>query len=320
MPIIYFCASTKNKSQCSTFISSMATSSNFKGFLLAITAATLWGVSGTFGQFLFEQRAINVEWLISVRMLSAGVLFLLFSILKKENIGAIWVDKKDRIQLFIFSILGMLAVQYTYFAAVKHSNAATATVLQYLGPIFIALYFAVKHRRLPAPIEYLAIFLAVLGTFLLVTHGDPSTLAISNTALILGIASALALAFYTIYPLRLLQRHNSALVIGWAMLIGGFILSFFKAPWDVEGIWDTYTYSYISFIIVLGTLIPFYAYLTAVKQIGAQKSSLLASAEPLSATVVAVLWLQVPFSPIDWVGSLCIVSTIFLLSITKSKP
>lgn len=117
----------KNKSQCSTFISSMATSSNFKGFVLAITAATLWGVSGTFGQFLFEQRAINVEWLISVRMLSAGVLFLLFSILKKENIGAIWVDKKDRIQLFTFSILGMLAVQYTYFAAVKHSNAATAT-------------------------------------------------------------------------------------------------------------------------------------------------------------------------------------------------
>ncbi|MDR2285765.1 MAG: DMT family transporter [Sphingobacterium sp.] len=105
----------------------MATSSNFKGFVLAITAATLWGVSGTFGQFLFEQRAINVEWLISVRMLSAGVLFLLFSILKKENIGAIWVDKKDRIQLFTFSILGMLAVQYTYFAAVKHSNAATAT-------------------------------------------------------------------------------------------------------------------------------------------------------------------------------------------------
>ncbi|WP_211348437.1 DMT family transporter [Sphingobacterium yanglingense] len=309
----------KNKSICSTFINYMATSTNFKGFVLAITAATLWGVSGTFGQFLFEQRAINVEWLISVRMLSAGILFLLFSILKKENIGAIWREKKDRHQLFVFSILGMLAVQYTYFAAVKQSNAATATVLQYLGPIFIAIYFAVKNRRLPAPIEYLAIFLAVLGTFLLVTHGDPSTLAISNTALFLGIASALALAFYTIYPLRLLHRHNSALVIGWAMLIGGLILSFFKAPWDVEGIWDTYTYSYIAFIIVLGTLIPFYAYLTAVKQIGAQKSSLLASAEPLSATIVAVLWLQIPFSLIDWIGSLCIVSTIFLLSLTKSN-
>ncbi len=309
----------KNKSICSTFINYMATSTNFKGFVLAITAATLWGVSGTFGQFLFEQRAINVEWLISVRMLSAGILFLLFSILKKENIGAIWRDKKDRGQLFVFSILGMLAVQYTYFAAVKQSNAATATVLQYLGPIFIAIYFAVKNRRLPAPIEYLAIFLAVLGTFLLVTHGDPSTLAISNTALFLGIASALALAFYTIYPLRLLHRHNSALVIGWAMLIGGLILSFFKAPWDVEGIWDAYTYSYIAFIIVLGTLIPFYAYLTAVKQIGAQKSSLLASAEPLSATIVAVLWLQIPFSLIDWIGSLCIVSTIFLLSLTKSN-
>ncbi|MBL1408835.1 DMT family transporter [Sphingobacterium faecale] len=297
----------------------MGTSHTFKGIVLAVTAATLWGVSGTYGQFLFEQRHINVEWLIAVRMLSAGVLFLLFSLLKKDNIWSIWRQKTDRLQLLIFSICGMLAVQYTYFAAVKHSNAATATVLQYLGPILIAVYLAFKYKRLPAPIEYLAIFLAVLGTFLLVTHGDPSTLAVSNTAMFLGIASALALAFYTLYPLQLLHRHHATLVIGWAMLLGGIVLSFFKAPWDIEGIWDSYTFSYIAFIIAFGTLIPFYAYLTAVKLIGAQKSSLLASAEPLSATIIAVLWLQVPFTTVDWIGSICIISTIFLLSMAKSS-
>lgn len=297
----------------------MTASNTFKGFVLAIIAATLWGVSGTFGQFLFEQRHINVEWLIVVRMLSAGILFLLFCMLKNEDIKVIWKDKTDIGHLLIFSTLGMLAVQYTYFAAVKHSNAATATVIQYLGPILIAIYLALKHKRLPTFIEYLSIFLAVLGTFLLVTHGDPDTLAISDTALFLGLASAFALAFYSIYPLRLLHKYSSALVIGWAMLIGGTILSFFKAPWDIEGIWDIYSYTYIAFIILLGTLIPFYAYLTAVKIIGAQKSSLLASAEPLSATIIAVWWLQVPFTLIDWIGSLCIISTIFLLSMAKPR-
>lgn len=295
----------------------MTKSNIYQGFVLAITAASLWGVSGTFGQFLFQQRSINVEWLITVRMLSTGALLLLFALLKRDNINQIWKNKKDATQLLIFSIVGMLAVQYTYFAAIRHSNAATATVLQYLAPILIALYLAIKNRRLPSFLEYLSIFLAVLGTFLLVTHGNPTTLLISDTALFLGIASALALAFYSIYPIRMLQNHSSALVIGWAMLIGGTVLAFVKAPWEIEGLWDIYTYSYVGFIIFFGTLVPFYAYLSAVKLIGAQKTSLLASAEPLSATIIAVLWLQVPFNSIDWIGSLCIVSTIFLLAIAK---
>lgn len=292
----------------------------FKGFALAIIAATFWGVSGTFGQFLFQERNINVEWLITTRMLVSGLLLLLFaSVWEKEKVTGIWKNRKDSIQLLIFSMTGMLAVQYTYFAAIKHSNAATATVLQYAGPIIIAVYLAMKHRRLPRPKESLAIFLAVSGTFLLVTHGDFNSLAISKMALFMGLASAVALAVYTLQPIGLLSRYKPSVVIGWGMLYGGLVFSFVKAPWDVDGIWDVYTYSYTVLIILFGTLAAFTLYLYAVKIIGGQKASLLASAEPLAATLLAVHWLQTPFSLLDWIGSLCIVSTVFLLS-KNNKP
>lgn len=294
-------------------------SSIIKGFFLAVLAAMLWGVSGTFGQFLFQQRGINVEWLITLRMLVSGTILLLFARFgEKSDLWAIWKNKKDAIQLLIFSTTGMLAVQYTYFAAIKHSNAATATVLQYAGPVFIAIYLAAKNKKLPRPIEYLAIALAVGGTFLLVTHGNIHSLAISGTALFFGLASAVTLAIYTLQPIALLSRYKSSIIIGWGMLLGGLTFSFVKAPWAIEGQWDTQTYLYTSFIVLFGTLVAFYSYLTAVQIIGGQKASLLASAEPLSATIMAVLWLQVPFSTIDWIGSICIISTIFLLS-KKSK-
>lgn len=286
-----------------------------KGFILAITAAVLWGVSGTFAQFLFQQREVNVEWLITIRMLSTGSVLLLFAKFgQREGIGSIWKNKKDAVQLAIFSITGMLAVQYTYFAAIKHSNAATATVLQYAGPVIIAIYLAFKHKRTPQPLEFIAVALAVLGTFLLVTHGDISALSISAPAFFFGIASAFALACYTLQPVPLLIKFKSSVVIGWGMFVGALLFCLVKAPWDVEGIWDLPAYLSTVFIILFGTLIPFYAYLTAVKIIGGQKTSLLASAEPLSATVMAVLWLNVSFSAMDWLGTLCIVSTIFLLS------
>lgn len=290
----------------------------FKGFFLAVLAALFWGVSGTFGQFLFQQRGINIEWMITVRMLISGFCLLLFAKFgEKADLFEIWKNKKDAIQLVVFSITGMLAVQYTYFAAIKYSNAATATVLQYSGPVLIAIYLALKNKKLPAFLEIIAIILAVAGTILLVTHGNISSLSISLTALIFGIASAVALAIYTLQPVKLLSKYKSSVVIGWGMFCGGFAFSFVKAPWDIDGIWDMQTYWYTAFIVIFGTLIAFYAYLTAVQIIGGQKTSLLASMEPLSATILAVLWLNVSFTTIDWIGSIFIISTVFLLSKPK---
>ena len=291
-----------------------------KGFCLAVLAALFWGISGTFAQFLFQQRGINIEWMITMRLLISGFFLLFFAKFgKKSDLFEIWKNKKDAVQLIIFSITGMLAVQYTYFAAIKHSNAATATVLQYAGPVIIAIYLAFKNKRIPVLLEIIAIVLAVLGTVLLVTHGDISSLSISGAALFFGLASAVSLAIYTLQPVKLLSKYKSSLVIGWGMLCGGIVFSFVKAPWQVEGTWDLQALGYTAFIVILGTLVAFYAYLSAVKIIGGQKTSLLASMEPLSATILAVLWLNVSYSPVDWVGSLFIISTVFLLSIKTKK-
>src|SRR5690606_7143448 len=166
----------------SCYVSTMPTPV-LKGFVLAVGVAVLWGVSGTFAQFLFQQRGVNVEWLITVRMLSTGSLLLLFAKFgQRTATTVVWRNKKDAMQLALFSITGMLAVQYTYFAAINHSNAATATVLQYAGPVIIAVYLALKHKRMPRPLEFLAIGLAVLGTSLLVTHRDIHSLSISGPA------------------------------------------------------------------------------------------------------------------------------------------
>lgn len=291
-----------------------------KGFCLAVLAALFWGVSGTFAQFLFQQRGINMEWLITMRLLVSGFFLLVFAKFgEKSDLFEIWKDRKDAIQLIIFSITGMLAVQYTYFAAIKHSNAATATVLQYAGPVIIAIYLAFKNKRVPVLLEIIAIVLAVLGTVLLVTHGDISSLSISGAALFFGLTSAVSLAIYTLQPIRLLSKYKSSVVIGWGMLCGGIVFSFVKAPWQIEGSWDLQAFGYTTFIVIFGTLIAFYAYLSAVKIIGGQKTSLLASMEPLSATVLAVLWLNVSYSSVDWIGSIFIISTVFLLSIKPKK-
>ncbi|MDM1361166.1 DMT family transporter [Myroides marinus] len=298
----------------------MQLNNKFLGFASAIFAAMLWGVSGAFAQFLFREKEFNAEWLVTVRLLISGVLMLLFGVLQKNpDVVGIWKDKKYAIQLVLFSLLGMLTVQYTYFVTILHSNAATATVIQYTGPVFIAIYLALRLKKWPKPIEFLAIGMAMLGTFLLVTHGDIHTLNITPTALVWGIASAIALAVYTLMPVHLLDRYSPIAIIGWSMLIAGIAMSIIHPPHKLEGIWDRDTYLAVLFIIFLGTLIPFYIFLTAIKNIGPQRASLLACAEPLSATLIAVAYFGVNFETMDYLGSLCIIATIFLLTKIKKK-
>lgn len=287
----------------------------FKGFLMAILAATFWGTSGTMAQFLIQEKELQIEWLITMRLLVSGFCLLIFAkYVEKDDITKIWTNQKDRFSLIFFSIAGMTAVQYTYFAAIKHSNAATATVLQYCAPVMIAIYLAIKTRKAPQAAEIVAIVLALLGTFLLVTHGNINNLAISPLALFLGLTAALTLAIYTVQPKRLLEKYHASTVIGWAMLFGGIIFSFISPPWEISGQWDLDTFLYVGFIILFATLIAFYFYLSATKIIGAQKTSLLASVEPLVAVFLSVLWLDTPFISLDWIGTLCILTTILLLS------
>ncbi len=288
---------------------------------MAISSAALWGLSGTCAQFLFEQKGFNPARLVCWRMLLAGAILLAFSISKKNNDTVrIWKKPSDALNLLLFGILGMVAVQYTYFYSISLSNAATATVLQYIGPLLVVAFYAIKHRRWPILAEYASLALALIGTFLLVTHGSFDQLIISEAALFWGLLSALALAFYTIQPVGLLRKFDPATVTGWGMLVGGLVFAFFSKPFDFEGIWDLEAWIAFAYIILFGTVTSFYFFLKSVTLIGPSTASLLCSVEPLAAAGVAVVWLGVYFGPMDWIGTFFILATIILLSLsTKSQ-
>ena len=291
-----------------------------RGNVLAVFAASLWGVSGACAQYVFEYKGISIDWLVTMRLLLAGWLLLVILVVKHPTqVMAVWHNAASARQILAFGVLGMLGVQYTYFAVIEHSNAAVGTVLQYLGPTVIAVYLAMVHRRWPSRHEAAAIVLAMLGTVLLVTHGDVGQLHISAQALAWGLSSALALAFYTLQPVQLLKQYDSAVVVCWGMLVGGLAYVGVSRPWVVPGQWDSGTGWAVAFIVLLGTLVPFYCYVLAVKSIGPQRTSLFASAEPLSAALVSVLWLKVAWGWWDALGSLCIVLAMYVLVLSRPR-
>ncbi|QAA32386.1 DMT family transporter [Clostridium manihotivorum] len=291
-----------------------------RGLMLVIIASMLWGVSGTVAQYLFQQRSFTPEWLVVIRLLASGIILLIYSFFKdKKSTLEIWKSKADSARLVLFSVIGMVGVQYTYFAAIKYGNAATATILQYLSPVLITCYLAIRTKKAPNLKEMLAITLAILGTFLIITDGNVHSLSISKLALFWGFGSALAAAFYTLQPQKLLEKYGSILIVGWGMLIGGITFSFIHKPWDCTGQWDSYSVLATFFVVLFGTLIAFTLYLESLKHLKPTEASILSSAEPLSAALLSVLWLHQNLGLLQWLGTLCIIATITILSYVKNS-
>ncbi|MBR4935126.1 MAG: EamA family transporter, partial [Anaerotignum sp.] len=208
------------------------------GSIFCIVAACFWGISGAAGQYLFNFTGVTPEWVVSTRTIAVGVMMLTFLQLTRGGVFEIWANKEDHKGIIIFTLGGMLFMQYGYFAAIKYCNAATATVLQYTAPVMIVVYLAVKNRKLPTMVETIAVIGCLVGTILLATHGDMNNLSLSPQALFWGLLSAVALAFYTIYPTRLLMKYDTMLLIGWSMLIGSVVMHFVHPSWEYAANWD----------------------------------------------------------------------------------
>ncbi len=292
------------------------------GLILVITGAMFWGVGGTVAQKLFQQYAIDVNWLVSTRLLIAGFLLLSVQFIGKDRsqVFGVWKNRKAAPRLIIYGLLGMLAVQYTYMASINYGNAAVATLLQYLAPAMIIIYLILRKQSVPARQDFLTVSLALGGCFFLLTNGSISGLSVPTISIVWGLLSALALAFYTLYAVPLLKQYDSLVIVGWAMTIGGFALSFIHPPWQMDFTDLTIeAYFYLVFVIIFSTMLAFWFYIESLQSLSPKETSLFSSLEPLAAVLTTVFWLKEPFGMFQWVGTACIIGMILILALSKKS-
>ncbi|HZG73012.1 MAG TPA: DMT family transporter [Chondromyces sp.] len=118
------------------------------------------------------------------------------------------IKLRAAVQLIVFGLLGMLAVQYTYLASIKHGNAAVATLLQYLAPVMIIIYLILRKQTVLTRQDLLTVSLALVGCIFLLTDGSISQLSVptifqwAGTACIIGMIVLVALTSKDSLPLQ----------------------------------------------------------------------------------------------------------------------
>lgn len=288
------------------------------GIILTLLGATLWGVSGTSVQFVGNFRNMNLEWLLTMRLITAGLLTVLYGWIRQGNaIFNVFRNWRDTLGLIIFGVFGMALCQYTYFRSIVIAGAGIATVLQYLAPSMIIIYLLVRHGKRPSTGEIISVILALAGTICLMGNNGFSFESFRSDVLFWGLLSAVGVAVYSVSPVRLLATYGTIPIVGFGMLLSGLVAAaLFQQPHSYAT-WDVWTVVGCFNVVFLGTIVSFNAYLEGVKRIGAVSGSILSSIEPISAAFFGWALLGNQFNWVGILGMDMIIATVIIIALEK---
>lgn len=289
-----------------------------KGRIYTLIGAISWGLSGACGQYLMNDSAVSPIYLTALRMMIAGLVLTLFAFLKQpKQFSEVVKSPKVMGSMLFFGIFGLMLCQLTYLFAIHSSNAGTATVLQYTCPILIVIYVSFKEKTVPTVMEFVAIVFALVGTFVMATHGNQFNLTLSPAGLFWGMVSAFAYALYTLLPGKLIQQWGSLMVTGLGLLSGGILFYIGSVSWQYTIQWKPYTFIAFIGIIGIGTIFAYTLFLEGISLIGPVQGSLLASAEPISSVFFSMILLGEVFQGIDIVGIVLILIAVYLITMKE---
>lgn len=288
------------------------------GIILTLLGATLWGVSGTSVQFVGNFRNMNLEWLLTMRLITAGLLTVLYGWIRQGNaIFNVFRNWRDILGLVIFGVFGMALCQYTYFRSIVIAGAGIATVLQYLAPSMIIIYLLMRYGKQPSTGEIISVILALVGTICLMGNNGFSFESFRSDVLFWGLLSAVGVAVYSVSPVRLLATYGTIPIVGFGMLLSGLVAAaLFQQPHSYAT-WDVWTVVGCFNVVFLGTIVSFNAYLEGVKRIGAVSGSILSSIEPISAAFFGWALLGNQFNWVGILGMAMIIATVIIIALEK---
>ena len=292
----------------------------FKGTIYSLLSGLIWGICGILGEYFFSHYQVSSGWITSMRLLVAGSFVIVLSSIKlRSQLFEIWKNRNNYLPFLAYAILGIFSVQYFFYLCVEYSNATTATILQFISPVFILFYNRIIYKKKASKSAIFYVLVAMVGVFLMATKGDLSKLSITPLALLTGLLSALGVMFNVILPQRFAKKYGFVPTVGWGMIIAGIFSNFLYPVYKISFQVDAISICICLTIAFLGTAFAFFLSMKAVSLVSPLVVSVVSASEPLSSAILSVLFLGLVLDGYLLLAMILIIIPMIFLSIEESK-
>ena len=288
---------------------------------MVLVAAALFGINGTVSKVALSSGLSSLR-LTEARSAGACLGLTLIALLRSSS--SLRVARREVPRLAIFGCIGVAFVQLTYFLAIHRLAIAIALLIQYLGPLLVAIYaraFGHDHVRRRV---WAALGLSLAGLTLMVQLWNGVTL--DGLGVFYAFLGALAYATYLLLAEREVASRDTMSLMAWGFAFSTLFWSIVQPWWSfparavartvtLQGSLSTIhvpVWALILWVVVLGTIAPFSLIVGALRHVTATRAGVTAMLEPVVATVVAWAWLQESLAPAQLLGAAVVLAAIGL--------
>jgi drug/metabolite transporter (DMT)-like permease len=291
------------------------------GYAMVLTSATLFAVNGSVMKVALDSGLTSLQ-LAQIRHTCAALLFLgLLVAIAPERLR---VGRRELPLLVVFGLVGIALQQWLYLIAIENVPIGVALIIIFTAPVFVALFARFVYREHIRRRVWIALVLCIVGLALVVEIW--AGVAFSTVGVTAALASALVLTAYMLMAERE-RRHRDAVSLSFygflfAAILWAFLEPLWSFPWSVlgedvslQGNLSEHTvpvWVLVAFIVVLGTMVTFSLLTGSLRHISATRASIVATFEPVVATVVAWAWLGETFGATQIVGGLVVIAGILV--------
>ena len=286
------------------------------GSLLILLAGIFWGSMGIFVRGLTTLADFSSIQIVCIRLSVAAIAFA-FLLLIKDPKG-FRIHFKD-IPLFLGLGLGSILFFTTcYFTAIRMMTLSVAAILLYTSPIWVMLLSLFLFHEKMTKTKLFALVFSFAGCILVsgLGSGESSVILIG---ILIGLGSGLGYGLYSILGTIALRRYSTYTVTTYTFVTaatGSLFLSSLPDLWHKITVCSRKPYLVI-FMILTGlvtAVIPFLLYTLGLEQVEASRAAILATVEPMVATLIGVVVFQEYMTAMSILGILCILCAIVLLN------
>ena len=294
---------------------------SWPGIVLALSAAVLWGTTGTSQHFAGAH--LSPVWIGALRLAIAAAFFAGLVPATERRAPArpapagLWPRQ-------LLAGVAIAAYNLAFFAGVKLAGVAVGTMVGIgSGPLFAGALQAVLTRRAPVPLWWVGTALAIAGGAA-IALGKGGAQQADAPGLLLCLAAGFSYAIYTLTA-KSLSGHASparaswwvfgiaaaiAVPVAWALVPTG--------PADLAAA-GLRSWLVVGWLGVVATGVSYLLFSTALRYISGATGVALALAEPLTAFTLAVLLLGEPLRASGLAGIALIMAGLALVVTSERR-
>jgi drug/metabolite transporter (DMT)-like permease len=237
---------------------------------------------------------------------------------------ALRIDRRSLLRLAVFGVVGVALVQLFYFLAIRRLEIGIALLLQYLGPVLVAIWARTfAHERVRARV-WAALALSLTGLSLMVELWGG--IALDGLGVTFALISALIFAVYLLLAEHEVGRRDPVSLMAWGFFFATVFWTIAQPWWSFPthsvartvslagrlSSWHLPVWALVLWVVVLGSIVPFTLFVGALRHVSATRVGIAAMLEPVVATIVAWAWLGESLTTVQLGGAAVVLAGILL--------